>query len=235
MNDAKKAQSLGSKVLFFGKKDCQYSQQAIQHLDLLGFDTEIVLSEKRGDPLPENVKSWRGEYIFCFRSYFLLPPSILDRASIAAINFHPAPVEYPGSGCVNWALYDRATTYGVTAHIMNEKIDNGAIVECRRFAILEQDDVLTLLARTHLETLALLVDTTTGLSIGGGAWLAEKLRKSSHEKWSGPARRMSEIDRLQVVAPTCTQDELERIIRATYTPDYPPEIHLHGYRFVLRK
>ena len=118
---------------------------------------------------------------------------------------------------------------------MNERIDNGAIIECRRFPILEKDDVLSLLSRSHLKTLDLLVDITTGLSLGGEAWLAEKLRTSSHEQWSGPARRMSEIDRLQVVAPDCKHDELERIIRATHTPDYPPEIRLHGYRFVLRK
>jgi methionyl-tRNA formyltransferase len=71
--------------------------------------------------LPENIEWWRDDYIFCFRGYFLLPKSLLDRASVAAINFHPAPAKYPGSGCLNWALYDNANTYGTTAHLMNEK------------------------------------------------------------------------------------------------------------------
>jgi methionyl-tRNA formyltransferase len=235
MNDAVLEKRTTPRVLFFGKKNCNYSLLAVEHLRLLGFDTQVILSEKRGETLPDYVQWWSGHYIFCFRSHYLLRSSVLSRASIAAINFHPASVEYPGSGCVNWALYDRSDTYGVTAHIMNERIDNGAIIECRRFPVLEQDDVSTLLSRTHLKTFDLLVDITSGLALGGEAWLAEKLRLSRHEKWSGAARRMSEIDRLQVIAPTCSKDELERIIRATYTPDFAPEIHLHGYRFVLKK
>lgn len=46
---------------------------------------------------------------------------------------------------------------------------------------------------------------------------------------------MQEIDKLQIIAPSCTKEELERIIRATYTPDFPPRIELHGYTFVLKR
>jgi len=221
-------------VLFFGKNNCQYSQQALQHLKLLGFSVQAILSKNRSESLPEDISWWRGEYIFCFRSYFLLPKSLLDRASIAAINFHPAPTEYPGSGCLNWALYDNADTYGATAHLMNENIDNGSIVECRRFPILKQDNVTSLLARAHLKTFDLLIDIATGLALEGKSFLDKKLSASSNEKWAGNARKMFEIDNLQVVSPTCSKEELERIIRATYTPDFPPEIQLHGYRFILR-
>lgn len=221
-------------VLFFGKDGCFYSRQALQYLNLLGFNVRAVLSKNRTENLPDDIMSWEGDYIICFRSYFLLPKSLLDRASSAAINFHPAPVEYPGSGCLNWALYDNADTYGVTAHIMNEKIDNGPIVECRRFPIFEQDDVTSLLARAHLKTFDLLVDITTGLALEGKDFLEKKLRASSNERWAGKARKMFEIDNLQVVDPNCSKEELERIIRATFTPDFPPEIRLHGYKFVLK-
>ena len=171
----------------------------------------------------------------CFRSYFVLPKALLDRAQIAAINFHPAPPEYPGSGCVNWALYEGATQYGVTAHMMNEKIDNGAIIECRRFPILPQDDVCTLLARAHHKTYDLIVDITTGLFLEGKAFLSIRLAAWHNEKWRGEARPMSEIDRLQVVNVSCGQDELANVIRATYTPEWQPAIHLHGYTFVLKR
>ena len=221
-------------MLFFAKNNCQYSQQALQHLKLLGFNVQAVLSKNRSETLPEDIGWWKGEYIFCFRSYFLLPKSLIERASVAAINFHPAPAEYPGSGCLNWALYDNADTYGATAHIMNEKIDNGAIVECRRFPILKQDNVTTLLARAHLKTYDLLVDITTGLALEGKSFLDKKLNQSQHEKWAGNARKMYEIDNLQKINPSCSKKELERVIRATYTPDFPPEIQLHGYKFVLK-
>ncbi len=222
-------------VLFFGKYDCDYSQKILQHLNLLGFNVQSVLSKNRGEHLPEKLNNWSGQYIICFRSYLLLPESLLKKATIAAINFHPGPVEYPGSGCLNWALYNNADTYGATAHIMDEKIDNGAIIECRRFPILKEDNVSTLLARAHLETFNLLVDTTTGLAKDGESFLNKKLESSRNEKWTGKAKKMAEIDKLQVVSPNCSKEELERLIRSTYTPDFPPEIHMHGYKFVLRK
>ena len=222
-------------VLFFGKYNCDYSQKAFQHLELLGFNVQSVWSQNRIEHLPEETNYWSGEYIICFRSYLLLPKSLLNRASIAAVNFHPGPVEYPGSGCLNWALYNNADTYGATAHIMDEKIDNGAIIECRRFPILEDDNVTTLLARAHLTTFNLLVDITTGLARDGKTFLDYKLEASQSEKWAGKAKKMSEIDKLQVVSPSSTKEELERVIRATYTPDFPPEIHLHGYKFVLKE
>lgn len=222
-----------TRVLFFGKQNCEYTQRAINHIKLLGFDTTVVLSKLRTEKLPDSIINWVGDYIFCFRSYFLLPASVLSKAKIASINFHPAPPEYPGSGCLNWALYDQAATYGVTAHIMNEKIDNGPVVECRRFPILPQDDVNSLLERAHYKTLDLLVDVATGIALEGEAFLKAKLDCSRHEKWRGAARKMHEIDKLQIVPADCSKEYLERVIRATYTVDYPPEVRLHGYRFVL--
>jgi methionyl-tRNA formyltransferase len=221
-------------VLFFGKHNCQYSQQTYEHLKHLGFNVTAILSKNRQEKLPEDIGWWEGDYIICFRSYFVLPKSLLNRAKVAAINFHPAPAEYPGSGCLNWALYDNAKIYGTTAHIMNEKIDNGAIIECRRFPVLPQDNVRTLLARAHLKTYDLIIDITTGLALEGKIFLDKKLTESKNENWAGNARKMYEIDKLQIVNPTCSEEELKKVIRATYTPDFPPEIHLHGYKFVLK-
>jgi methionyl-tRNA formyltransferase len=223
-----------TKVLFFANYNCQYSQQALEHLKHLGFDVQVVLSKNRDESLPTDIDKWSGEYILCFRSYFIIPKYLIDRASIAAINFHPAPTEYPGSGSLNWALYENAQTYGATAHLMNENIDNGAILECRRFPILLQDNVLTLMERSHSKTFDLFVDITIGLALEGKLFLEKKLHASSKEKWSGQARKMFEIDRLQIVDPNCSKEELEQLIRSTYTPNFPLEIHLHGYRFVLK-
>ena len=90
-----------SNILFFGKYNCQYSLMILDHLNHLGFEVQIVLSKNRNDKFPEDINWWQGDYIFCFRSYFIIPNSLLNRAKIAAINFHPAPVEFPGSGCIN--------------------------------------------------------------------------------------------------------------------------------------
>jgi len=223
-----------SSVLFFGRNQCLFSQKAYEHLQHIGFDVTKILSNNRKERLLEDIDQWVGEYIICFRSHFILPIHLIDRASIAAINFHPAPAEYPGSGCLNWALYDNAKTYGATAHIMNEKVDNGTIIECRRFPVSPQDNVTTLLARTHLETFNLFADITTGLATDGKNFLNKKIDGSKDERWRGKARKISEIDQLQIVNSTFSKQELERVIRATHTPSFPLKIHLHGYEFILK-
>ena len=161
-------------VIFFGRDNCEYSKQIYEYLIFLNFNVTVVWSQGLGEMLPKNIDCWSGQYIICFRSYFILPKSLLNKASVAAINFHSAPAEYPGNGCLNWALYDNAKAYGVTAHIMNEKVDNGTIIECRRFSILPQDNVTTLLAKTHLKIYDLVIDITTGLALEGKSFLDKK-------------------------------------------------------------
>jgi methionyl-tRNA formyltransferase len=221
-------------VLFFGRSGCDATKKALSHLETLGFHVTFAESAGRGESMPEVVNHWQGEYIFCFRSFFILSKAVIAKASIAAINFHPAPVEYPGSGCLNFALYDNASDYGVTAHIMNEKVDNGAIVECRRFPIIAGDSVDSLLARTHIKLLDLFLDVVTELAMGGKRVLEEKLKNSSHERWNGEALRMKDLKKLQTIPIDVDENELKRIIRATYTQKFPPSIYLHGFEFVLK-
>ena len=52
-----------------------------------------------------------------------------------AINFHPGPPNYRGIGCLNFALLSNEKYYGVTAHIINEKIDNGKILSFKKFRL----------------------------------------------------------------------------------------------------
>ena len=224
-----------NRVLFFGRKGCSYTDEALAHMRRLGAGIEYVESERRGQSFPKNIERWEGEYIFCFRSFFIVPKKLLDRAAIAAINFHPAPPEYPGSGCLNFALYDEARLYGVTAHLMNEEIDGGNIVECRRFPIFDHDDIDTLLLRTHREMLDLFFGTTSGLFLEERRFLEEKLAASAAEKWNGSARRVSELDDLRTIDVGVSKEELERIIRATHTDAFPTRLRLHGYDFHLAK
>jgi len=222
------------RVMFFGRSGCAATEKALTYLKKLGCEVTFIKSKGRDESLPEDIGCWHGDYIFCFRSLFILPKHLIDRARIAAINFHPAPVEYPGSGCLNFALYDDAKEYGVTAHIMNEKVDNGAILECRRFPILPSDSVDTLLSRTHLMLINLFLDVVTDLVLGGKNALDKKVMSSAFEKWRGDATKMKDFEKLQVVPVKVSEEELEKIIRATYTEKFPPYINLFGYEFILK-
>ncbi len=229
-----KASASPVRVLFFGRSGCKGTSKALSLLKALGCETTFVKSKGRGERLPEDIGYWDGDYIFCFRSLFILPKYLIDRAKIAAVNFHPAPVEYPGSGCLNFALYDNASQYGVTAHLMNEKVDNGAILKCERFPILNSDTVDTLLERTHLKLLNLFVDVATELVLGGKNSLNAMASSSISEKWSGEATKMKDFERLRIIPLSVSETELQRLIRATYTENFPPYIDLHGFQFVLK-
>jgi methionyl-tRNA formyltransferase len=221
-------------ILFFGRNECNATKKALNFLKDYSCNITVVTSSSRGEKLPEFINSWKGDFIFSFRSLYILPKFLLDNASIAAVNFHPAPVEYPGSGCINFALYDEAKEYGVTAHMMNEKIDNGLILECRRFPILPKDTVITLLDRTHLELLNLFIDLAPKLIKGGENYLNEMISKSCHESWTGLAKKIEDLDNLLDIPLDISKADLERIVRAVYTVSFPPFIKLHGYQIVLK-
>lgn len=220
-------------VLFFGRENCNGTEAILHRFEQCGFRVTTVLSGKRGETLPDGIDRWRGDYILSFRSLFILPAYLLEQAEIAAINFHPAPPEYPGSGCINFALYDDCDSYGVTAHLMNEKIDNGKILECRRFPVRSSDNLASILERTHSELEGLCIDFVTQISQRGSAFIEERLETNKDIEWRGEARRMAELEALQLIDPEVSAEELERIIRATYLEGFPPKIKLHGYEFAL--
>jgi len=225
--------NLDKRVLFFARVGCEASLKGIQHLERLGFDVKVIFSESREQSMEDEILDWEGDYIFCYRSLFILPKLLLERARIAAINFHPGPPEYPGSGCINYALYENSQLYGVTAHLMSEKIDSGCILECRRFSIHKSDNVDSLLERTHSNLEILFLDFTKSLAEFGRSYLDNRLEFSRNEKWSGVKRKISELDALATIDKDMSRSEIENVIRATYTKAYPPKIIIHGYEFLL--
>lgn len=216
------------KTLFFGRKNCAGTEKGLALLEALGFDITAVISEKRGEKMPAVVESWEGDYIFCFRSFYILRKPLLQRARVAAINFHPAPPEYPGSGCINFALYENASNYGATAHIMDEKIDSGAIIKCARFPILPADTVARLLPRAHESLAELFSDVIHGIAKGGQGYIHHAISTAAHEKWRGTARKMAELNALQEITTDTSPNEVERRIRAVHTDAFPLYIMENG-------
>jgi methionyl-tRNA formyltransferase len=76
----------------------------------------------------------------------------LARLGYGAINFHPGPPDYPGWAPAHFALYERATEFGATVHVMVERVDAGPIIDVARFPIPPDISVLGLegLAYGHL-------------------------------------------------------------------------------------
>jgi methionyl-tRNA formyltransferase len=222
------------KVLFFGREKCPSSLRAYDHLINLGFMVEAVYSNDAINFEVNRLSTWSGDYIFCFRSKIILSKSLIDKAKIVAVNFHPGPPSYPGSGCINYALYEDAESYGVTAHLLAEKVDSGSIISYKEFPIQPSDTVDSLLKRTHIELLQLFKEVTTEILKYNAEYIEKCLFNLRDLKWSGIKRKISELDKLSIIDIGCSEAEIKKIIRATYTKNYPPKIFIHGYEFILK-
>lgn len=220
------------KVLYFGGHNCEYSLQVAEYLTDYAEKIDIIYSAQRNDPLPSKVSDWEGDYIVCFRSYHILKKNLLDKAKIAAINFHPGSPKYPGSGAASWALYNNDTKFGVTAHIINELIDNGEIIDVLEFPINAQDNIDILSKRSKDMLYRLFIRVFDNI-IANKTYLKTAIQDNTF-KWQGMARRIEDINSLQKIDTNIDKTELDRIIRATSTGKFTPYLELHGYKFRLQ-
>lgn len=225
MNEKKERAS--RRLLFLGKKNDSHSQKALQFC-MLNFTDVTSYLGKWGDPLPEDIGWWEGEYIVSYLSRWVIPSFLLEKAKIAAINFHPASPDYPGIGCNNFALYEGAREYGVTCHHMTPRVDTGDIIAVKRFPIFPTDNVSSLLLRTYDYQLTLFYDIMSLILEGKNLPL-------SGERWKRIPYSRKEFNELGKLTPNMSREEFARRIRATTYGEWKPFIELQGFVFELRE
>ena len=149
-----------------------------------------------------------GTRLISLGSDIIVPAEILSRLNGPAYNFHPGPPAYPGIFPSVFALYDRATHFGVTLHEMAPQIDSGPIVAVDTFAVPESWDRLALDTATFaaLQNLLarmapLLADVDVPLT-------------TISEAWTGPRRTRKEFNALCHMPEDVSADEFARRYRA---------------------
>ena len=85
-------------VLLLGRSSCEKSKELSAYLSANGFRVTAQFFKGKGDELSAAVQGWAGDYIFSFRCPIKIPVEVINSAKFAAINFHPAPPHYRGSG-----------------------------------------------------------------------------------------------------------------------------------------
>lgn len=212
-------------VLFLGKEGDEHCARALSLCRKTFTSVESHLGGW-GDPLPAALISWNGNIVISYLSRWVVPAWLLKRANVAALNFHPAPPEYPGIGCINFALYHGVSEFGATCHHMETRVDTGKIVAVKRFPVSPQDDVASLLAKTYDHQLALFKEIISGISEGNPL-------PSSDVKWHTPAYTREQLNELSRITPGMSKVEIAKRIRATTFGKFKPFIELGGYRFEL--
>lgn len=192
------------------------------------FSDILVLTADWGDPKPDTLYQWEGDYIISFLSPWILPQEILDKVKIAAINFHPAPPKYPGIGGYNFAIYDGVKEFGATCHHMLKKVDSGQIVAVKKFPMDENESVESLKEKTMVALTDLFYEIMEKILNNEGL-------PQSSENWERTAYTRREFQELCKLDLDLSEEELVIRLKATYFPgalDYP-NIEVGGKRYLL--
>ena len=218
--------SCAHSVLFLGKRDDEHVEKALQFCERNFSEVTVCLGEW-GDALPDIALRWEGDFIFSYLSRWIVPEDLLGRARIAALNFHPAPPEYPGFGPNNFALYEGSKVFGVTCHHMDHRVDSGSIVAVSRFAVFGTDTVCTLLDRTYSYQLVLFFEIVSTILKG------DEL-PTTQESWGPKKTTRKELDQLGIITVDMDRGEIARRLRATNFRAWKPVLSLHGFNFELK-
>ena len=83
---------------------------------------------------------------------YLFPAKVCDNKNLTIINLHIAYLpEYRGMNPSTWAIYNQSEYAGVTWHLIDSKIDNGAIIVQRKIPIDCDDTAIKLMLRCFKE------------------------------------------------------------------------------------
>ena len=165
--------------------------------------------------------------LLAFASPVIVPEQILDALGFGAYNFHPGSPDYPGWAPAHFALYDGASEFGATVHMMAERVDCGPIVESVLFKIPSDVTVQGLegLAYAHLAQLfwrlsKALATQPEPLPVQDLQW---GIKKNSRRAYQAICNIPLDI----------TQEELARRMRVFGGNHYgiAPTIKLHGVEF----
>ncbi len=156
------------------------------------------------------VRAARPDFLFSFYYRNMLKKSLLDIPSCGAFNLHGSLLpKYRGRVPVNWAIIKGETETGATLHVMNEKPDNGALVDQQAVPILPDDTALEVFHKVTCAseiTLnrclpALLAGTAqlTPQDLSKGGYFGGRSAEDGRIDWSHSARDIHNL--VRAVAP----------------------------------
>jgi methionyl-tRNA formyltransferase len=165
--------------------------------------------------------------LIAFSSAVIVPPRVLAALGFGAYNFHPGPPDYPGWAPAHFALYDGATTFGATVHVMAERVDSGPIIDVDAFPVPAGISVAGLegLAYAHLAKMYWKLAGT--LATEAAPLPAQPL------SWGGRKNSRRAYQAICDIPLDISKEELERRMRVFGGNHFgvSPTIRLHGVEF----
>ena len=217
-----------------GRKNCLYSKKMIQELKKYTNQIRFILSNNSKGKLPKKILKWKGDYIFCFRSFFILKKNFLNHARVAAINFHPGTPKYRGVGCINFSLLNKEKFYGATCHLMDERLDFGQIINSRKFKIKKNDSIKSILKKTYDLQFNQFKDIMKKLS-ENPLNLRKLILSSKKEKWSKKLFTRNDLNNLYKMnnKNKIYITDINTYLKSTITDEYKPYIEIGKKKFYI--
>ena len=154
--------------------------------------------------------------LIAFLTATIVPSALLARLRVTPYNIHPGPPEYPGSHPECFAIWEEAKAFGVTAHEMTARVDEGPIVAVYRFGMPPDPDRPALSELTYVR--ALDVIAVVARHCAG----TDDPMPPIDETWSPRKRTREQLRRLRRAAAANTPADLDRLRRACgHTFDEP--------------
>jgi methionyl-tRNA formyltransferase len=198
---------------------------ARQYFDVLLVSKHSWADSKITDKIANVMDSGNVDYLFSFLSPVIVPQSLLLKTKKLNINIHPAPPEYPGVGSASFAIYDEKTSYGTTAHIMEEKVDTGRILKVTRFPIYDNDTCETLDNRSRIHAITLAEEIMVCIA-------QEKEFPFCDEQWQGRVMTRKEFKLWMIISSNAIEEEVNKKIKALRHRSLAgPYINFHGHLF----
>jgi methionyl-tRNA formyltransferase len=231
-----------NRVAFLGSKEVGYSALdfLIQKSTLLNLEIVAVLSNNRKINASEksiiqlaenhNLPIFESpdqlfqlesiDYLISVQFHQILSQEHINTAQKLAINLHMAPVpEYRGCNQFSFAIIDGATEFGTTLHVMEQGIDSGDILFENRFPLSSSETVASLHEKTSQASIQLF---TTSLPL----LLKGKFERTPQSSFKGLRpfgfHLRNEINHIKEIDLNWDNDKIDRHIRATYFPPFPP-------------
>ena len=200
------------KILFVSRIDAFNVESIISFLKN-NFKVSVII-DKRESSIPKSIYDWEGDYILCYLCPWIIPDRVIQKATKAAINFHPGSPSYPGFGCYNFALYHEVDEYGVTCHHLAHKVDTGRIISVKMFPLLKSDKVSNLIQRTYVYLNFLFFEISLGL-------LKNNSLPKSNLEWQRKPFTRKQLNDLCKLSKNMNEKEINNRKKATTFPGKP--------------
>ena len=220
------------KILFFGRENCKFSDKIKKYLNNYSQSVLYIKSKKKNQKLSiKKLKNKTFDFIFSYRSFFILKKKLINQSKYGAINFHPGTPNFRGIGAVNFAIYKNSKYYGSTAHYINEKIDSGKIVDVTKFKLKKEDGIDKILKKTHKTMYLQAMRIIKNCLKDGNYYLSKRI----NYRWSKRLYTSKDLEKLYNISNLRNKSNLGKIIEATYSKKFKPYLKIRNEKYFLVK